>query len=63
MEVYASTDAEGYARFSNLATGVFFVAPDHDGGIADAAELHVTPDGPANSAPIPPAMCSRNGKM
>ncbi len=42
------TDANGYADFSNLSPGYFYVTAGHDAGIPDGADIEVVRDGPAN---------------
>ncbi|MFZ0978036.1 MAG: carboxypeptidase-like regulatory domain-containing protein [Candidatus Acidiferrales bacterium] len=44
--IYALTDADGYARFSNLTPGSFLLTSDHDGGVADGTIIEVSPGGP-----------------
>src|SRR5271156_6708570 len=43
--VYSRTDKHGYAEFTNLATGSYFLAPDHDGEYSDGLQVLVSPDG------------------
>jgi hypothetical protein len=42
------TNSDGYAHFSNLNMGSFWLASDHDAGIGDAVVVNVSPNGPAN---------------
>jgi len=46
--IYSLTDADGYAGFSNLTPGSFFLTSDHDGGVADGAIIEVSPGGPSD---------------
>jgi hypothetical protein len=47
--MYAPTDADGYAFFSNLSLGVFAVTSDHDAGPSpDSVQVEVSRNGPAN---------------
>jgi hypothetical protein len=46
------TDTEGYAYFSNLNPGSFWLAPDRDAGVGDALVVDVSPGNP-KSATIP----------
>ena len=49
VTIYLLTDADGYAGFSNLSPGQFFLTSDHDfSGIEDGVGVEVTPNGPAN---------------
>ena len=41
------TDANGYARFSNLNPGSLWLSADHDVGIGDAVIVDVSPSGPS----------------
>jgi Carboxypeptidase regulatory-like domain len=42
---YSLTDAEGYARFTDLAPGSYFLSPEHDGEMGDGSFVDVTPNG------------------
>jgi Carboxypeptidase regulatory-like domain len=46
--VFSITDAEGYARFSNLTAGSFFLTADHDGGVGDGIDVNVRLNGATN---------------
>jgi hypothetical protein len=46
--IYSITDADGYADFSNLKVGRFFLTSDHDGGVPDSVNVEVLRNGPGN---------------
>jgi hypothetical protein len=45
---YVRTDAKGYARFTDLALGSYFLSPDHDAQGADSISVDVVPNGATN---------------
>jgi hypothetical protein len=64
------TDAEGYAHFSHLSVGSFWLSADHDGGIGEAVVVYVSPNGPANATlylswphPAPLSVRSASGML
>ncbi|HEV3482771.1 MAG TPA: carboxypeptidase-like regulatory domain-containing protein [Candidatus Acidoferrales bacterium] len=46
--IYAVTDSEGYARFTNLNSGLFVLTNDHDGDIGDGVNVEVVLNGATN---------------
>jgi hypothetical protein len=42
--IHARTDSSGYATFTDVAPGWYFLAPDHDGDMPDGTNVEVTTD-------------------
>lgn len=45
---YSLTDAEGYARFADLAPGSYLLSPENDGEMRDGSFVDVAPNGPVD---------------
>jgi hypothetical protein len=49
VTIYSVTDADGFAGFSNLSPGQFFLSAEHDlSSFPDGTGIEVTPNGPVN---------------
>jgi hypothetical protein len=48
VAIESFTNSGGYAHFSNLNPGSFWLSPDHDGGMGGTVVVYVSPSGPAN---------------
>jgi len=64
------TDADGYAHFSRLSVGSFWLSADHDGGFGEAVVVDVSLNGPANATiylswphPTPLSVRSASGML